>query len=102
MSNTLLTLMDRRANGELPDQIVDVHFADLMADPVAAVSRAYDAMGRELTGPHADAIRSYVAARPQGSFGKHAYSSAAFGIDEQAMRERMRPYTDYYGVHLEV
>jgi hypothetical protein len=102
MSNTLLTLMDRRANGELPDRIVDVHFADLMADPVAAVSRAYDAMGRELTGPHADAIRSYVAARPQGSFGKHAYSSAAFGIDEQAMRERMRPYTDYYGVHLEV
>jgi hypothetical protein len=101
MSNTLLTLMQRRIQGELPDRIVDVHFADLMADPVDAVSRAYDAMGRELTGGHADAIRHYVANRPQGTFGKHAYSSESFGIDEHALRERMRPYTDHYGVRLE-
>src|SRR6185437_11078552 len=40
MSNTLLSLISRRANGELPDRIVDVHFADLMADPVTAVSQA--------------------------------------------------------------
>jgi hypothetical protein len=102
MSNTLLNLISRRANGELPDRIVDVHFADLMADPVTAVSQAYESMGRDLTGPHADAIRSYVANRPQGTFGKHAYSADSFGIDEQALRERMRPYTDHYGVRLEV
>jgi hypothetical protein len=94
--------MNRRANGELPDRIVDVHFADLMADPVGAVSRAYETMGRELTGLHADAIRRYVANRPQGTFGKHAYSAESFGIDEQALRERMRPYTNYYDVCLEV
>lgn len=101
MSNTLLALMSRRAQGELPDRIIDVHFADLMADPVAAVSQAYDTMGREVTGVHAEAIRRYVANRPQGSFGKHAYSARSFGIDEQALRERMRPYTDHYGVRLE-
>jgi hypothetical protein len=102
MSSTLLTLMQRRAKGELPDQIVDVHFADLMADPVAAVSRAYETMGRDLCGPHADAIRDYVANRPKGTFGKHSYSAESYGIDERALRERMRPYTDYYGVQLEV
>jgi hypothetical protein len=102
MSNTLLALMDRRAKGELPDRIVDVHFADLMADPVAAISRAYEAMGRELNGTHADTIRRYVANRPQGTFGKHAYSAESFGIDAHALRERMRPYTDYYNVQLEV
>jgi hypothetical protein len=102
MGTTLLALMNRRANGELPDRIVDVHFADLMADPVGAVSRAYETMGRELTGVHADAIRRYVANRPQGTFGKHAYSAESFGIDEQALRERMLPYTNYYDVCLEV
>jgi hypothetical protein len=101
MSSTLLTLMRRRANHELPDRIIDVHFADVMADPVDAVRRAYEMMGREVSGVHAEAIRRYVANRPKGTFGKHAYSAESFGIDEQALRERMRAYTDYYSVQLE-
>jgi hypothetical protein len=34
--------------------------------------------------------------------GKHTYSAESFGIDEQALRERMRSYTGYYDVRLEV
>ena len=39
--------------------------------------------------------------RPQGALGKHAYTADQYGIDVAAVRERMRPYTDYYGVTLE-
>jgi hypothetical protein len=98
---TLLQVMQQRLDGELPDRIVDVHFRDLVDDPVDAVERAYAAMGRELTGPHADAIRGYVAQRPQGALGRHAYRAEEFGIDESAVRERMRPYTDHHGIALE-
>ena len=101
MGMLLLALMERRKRGELPERIVDVHFADLMADPVETVQRAYAAMGREFHGVHADAIRRYVANRPKGHFGAHSYSSEQFGFDEREVRERMRPYTDYYGVRLE-
>jgi len=101
MGLMLLALMERRAKGELPARIVDVHFADLMADPVKAVEAAYAQMGRELRGKHADAIRRYVADRPQGKFGKHAYTAEQWGFDEQELRERMRPYTDHYGIRLE-
>ena len=97
----LLQLMQQRIDGELPDRIVDVHFRELVDDPVGAVERAYATMGRDLTGAHADAIRAYVGQRPQGALGKHAYTAEQFGIDEAAVRERMRPYTDHYGIALE-
>lgn len=101
MGRLLLALMDRRAKGELPDRIIDVHFANLMADPVKTVETAYAQMGREFRGEHADAIRRYVDDRPRGRFGKHAYTAEQWGFDEQVLRERMRPYTDYYGVQIE-
>jgi len=101
MGTLLLNLMEQRKNGELPERIVDVHFADLMADPAETVARAYASMGRELTGEHADAIRAYVANRPKGALGKHAYTADQYGIDVAAVRERMRPYTDHYGIELE-
>jgi len=101
MGTLLLALMERRAKGELPDRIVDVHFMDLMADPVGTVEAAYARISRDLCGAHADAIRRYVDDRPKGTFGTHAYTPEQWGFDERALRERMRPYTDYYGIRLE-
>jgi hypothetical protein len=101
LGDMMVVLAKRREAGELPDRIVDSHFSDLMADPVAAVEKLYGRMNRAFLGEHADAIRRYVDAKPQGKFGKHRYSAQEWGIDPVALRERMRPYTDYYGVALE-
>ena len=101
MSLLLMALMKRREEGSLPDRIVDVHFRDLMADPAAAIGAAYDQMGREFLGEHADAIRRYVANKPKGKFGAHAYTPEQWGFDLHEVRERMRPYTDHYGIDLE-
>jgi hypothetical protein len=72
-----------------------------MADPVAAVERLYGQMDRLFLGEHADAIVRYVAGKPKGKFGKHKYSPEDWGIDPVKLREKMLPYTDYYGVELE-
>jgi hypothetical protein len=101
LGDMMLLLMQRRASGELPDRIVDSHFADLMADPVAAVEKLYGAMGRPFRGAHADAIRRYLRDKPKGKFGKHRYSPEQWGFDAERLREKMRPYTDHYGVALE-
>jgi hypothetical protein len=58
-------------------------------------------MGRPFLGEHADAIRRYVAAKPKGKFGRHKYTPEEWGFDSAKLRERMLPYTDYYGVSLE-
>ena len=102
VGSILLALMERRMAGELPDRIVDVHFSELVDDPVGAIERAYAAMARPFTAEHAVAIRAYVAERPQGAFGAHRYAPEQFGIDPVAVRDRLRPYTDHHGIRLEV
>ena len=72
-----------------------------MADPVAAVEKLYGRMSRPFLGAHADAIRRYVAAKPRAKFGTHRYSPEEWGFDPTRLREKMRPYTDHYGVALE-
>jgi hypothetical protein len=101
LGEMMMLLAARRAAGELPERIVDSHFADLIADPVAAVEKLYQQMGRPFLPEHADAIRGYVREKPQGKFGRHQYSPEEWGFDPAQLRERMRPYTDHYGVALE-
>ena len=101
LGDMMLLLLRRRVAGEVPDRIVDSHFADLMRDPVAAVEKLYGAMARPFLGAHADAIRRYVAEKPKGKFGAHRYAPEEWGFDAARLREKMRPYTDHYGVALE-
>jgi hypothetical protein len=101
LGDMMILLANRRAAGDVPDRIVDSHFIELMADPVAAVEQLYGQMDRPFLGEHADAIRRYIATKPKGKFGAHRYSPEEWGFDPVALRERMRPYTDHYGVALE-
>ncbi|MDJ0789199.1 MAG: sulfotransferase [Myxococcota bacterium] len=101
LGELMIALAQRRASGEAPERIVDSHFSDLMADPVAAVEKLYGQMDRPFVGTHADAIRAYLRDKPKGKFGVHRYSAEEWGFDPAALREKMRPYTDHYGIALE-
>jgi hypothetical protein len=101
LGDMMIVLAQRRAAGELPDRIVDSHFTDLMADPAAAVEKLYDQIGRPFVDGYGDAIRGYMAAKPKGKFGKHQYTPEQWGFDPAKLREKMLPYTEYYGVALE-
>ncbi len=101
LGDMMIHLAKRRAAGELPDRIVDSHFTELMADPVATVEKLYSQMKRTFLGQHADAILRYAEAKPKGKFGKHRYSPEEWGFNPAKLREKMLPYTDYYGVALE-
>jgi hypothetical protein len=101
LGDMMILLANRRAAGELPDRIVDSHFTELMADPVAAVEKLYGQMHRPFLGEHADAIRHYMESKPKGKFGVHKYSAEEWGFDPAKLRKKMLPYTDHYGVALE-
>jgi hypothetical protein len=92
-ASMLTHVMDRRASGELPDRFVDLHFADLMADPAKTIGEAYARMGREFLPEHAEAIREYVANKPKDRHGRHRYSPEMWGIDPAELRAATR------GVH---
>ena len=91
--------IDVRASGTVPaDRFVDVHFTELMSDPVATLTSAYERMGREFTGDHATAVLDYLAHKPKGKFGVHRYQPEDWGFTAEGLRSELAPYIDHYGV----
>jgi hypothetical protein len=82
-----------------PDQVVDVHFAEFVADPLATIGRLYAALGRALTPELATRMRTFLAEHPgDGGGGGTRYRMADTGLDVDELRARARPYQDRFGV----
>jgi hypothetical protein len=77
-------------------RFVDVPYAQLVTDPIAAVRAIYAGAGRELTPEAAAGMNAYVEAHPKGKFGKHAYHLDELGLDGDAISER---FSDYIKSH---
>jgi hypothetical protein len=92
--------MDARRRGVFPeDQVVDVHFTEFLADPLATVARIYGTLGRTLDGAVADRMRAFLDAHPgDGGGGGTRYRFADTGLDASAVRERVAAYQAHYGV----
>jgi len=88
-----------RRDGIIPgSQAVDVFFGDFLADPMAVVRDIYERLGTELTPEVEGRMRSFLEENPQEKHGGHAYSFADTGLDEGELRERMRPYQQFFDV----
>ena len=100
-ADALNTVARRRDEGSIPAPCGDVRFADLMADPVAAIGDAYDAVGREMVPEHAAAVADYLAAKPRGKHGVHRYEASDWGFDVEGLRKDLGPYIERFAIRLE-
>ncbi|WP_185962306.1 sulfotransferase [Palleronia caenipelagi] len=75
-----------------PDRILDVRYTDMMADPLASVERIYEFCGLTLAKSRRDAIAEHHARNPKGKHGKHEYSLAEFGLENDWVRDRYKDY----------
>jgi hypothetical protein len=95
-------VMGQRASGEVPaGQMADLHFKDLMSDPVAAIVAAYDQLGMEFPDEMRETVPAYLADKPKGKFGPHVYDPASLSLDEATLRDDFVDYIAHYGVALE-
>ena len=93
--------MKVRDSGVLaPGQLIDVQFADFIADPFATIRLLYDALGRELTPVAEQRMRDYLTAHP-GDGGGARYTWSDTGLDADAVREQVSAYQDRFGVPTE-
>ena len=91
--------IDVRASGMVPaERFVDVHFSELMSDPVSTLRAAYAQMGRDFTDNHATAVLDYLAHKPKGKFGVHRYQPEDWGFTADSLRAALAPYIAHYGV----
>ncbi len=89
-----------RTDGTLPaGQVIDVQFAEFMADPFATIGAVYDQLGLPLTArPSRGCASSWPPIRGTGAAVGTRYTWADTGLDERALRERAAPYQEYFGV----
>ena len=93
--------MTLRASGAVPDdRIIDVKFADFMANPRTTIGGIYQALGRELRPDTVRLMRDFLAAHPSdGGQGRYTWSDT--GLDADEVREKVRAYQDRYDVPTE-
>lgn len=99
--NTMLEGMLRESIEQRPegdDRFVDVHFKDLVSDPIAQIRRVYAKANRELTPDTEAAMRRYLEAESGSGHAKHVYDLADFGLDRAERRQALRFYSDRFDV----
>ena len=82
-------------------RFLDVHFRDLVRDPLGVVGRIYRDLDLPLAGDARRRMEAFLARRelrrPRGRH-RHRYSLAQYGLAAEALRARFRDYVDRYGV----
>ena len=94
-------VVELRTSGAVPDRFVDVHFQDLLKDPVGTLRAAYARMERPFDDAHAERIAGYLDDKPQGKFGKHRYAPEDWGFTAEGLRAGLAPYVEHFGLALE-
>ncbi|MET0371884.1 MAG: sulfotransferase, partial [Sphingobium sp.] len=67
------------------DRIYDLHYADMIRDPVGSMRRLYDWLGDDFTQEAEAGMQDWLADNPQGKFGKQEYQLAQYGLTKEAI-----------------
>ena len=80
------------------DKIIDVHYADLVSDPVGETKKLYAKLGDEWTPEAEGGIQGWVDDNPQNKFGKHEYKLAQYGLSMEQLEPMFERYLSRYDV----
>jgi hypothetical protein len=87
------------ARRELPAKsFIDVHYADLMADPMKQIRRIYDFLGYELLPETTRAMNAFRGRNPKDKRGVHHYGPEDFGLTREQLDRDFAAYRDHYGI----
>lgn len=90
-------IMDyREANGA--DSMVDVHYAELVADPIGSMRKLYADLGDDFTPEAEAAMQAWLDDNPQGKFGKHEYALEKYGLSVDGARAKFDRYLSAYDI----
>jgi hypothetical protein len=96
-----LAVKYRQSSGDLPQQLFDVRYGELVQDPMAMVRRIYEHFDLELTAAAETAMQRFLLANPKHKGGVHRYSLEEFGLNPEAERHRFQFYLDFFGLEPE-
>lgn len=83
------------------ERFCDVHYADLMRDPIATVQRIYAHFELPLSRDALTHMQKFLATNPKNKHGVHRYDLAHFGLDLEEESARFRHYREAFGIERE-
>jgi hypothetical protein len=87
------------ARRSLPSSaFIDVHYADLMADPMKEVRRIYDFLDYELDDETLATMDAFRRQNPKDKRGVHSYGPEDFGLTRDQLDADFESYRDAHGV----
>jgi hypothetical protein len=93
-ANRIMDFRDK--HGE--DKVIDVHYANLTADPMGEMKKLYAKLGDAFT-PEAEAgIQGWLDDNPPNKFGKHEYQLAQYGLTKAQLEPLFERYLARYDV----
>jgi hypothetical protein len=92
-------LAARRRIGD--DRFFDLHYADLMRDPIAVMRSLYDWAGDELSAETEAAMHRWLRDHPQDRFGVAPYSLDGSGVTRADLEPVFAEYLSVFDIELE-
>ena len=83
------------------DRIIDVHYADMLRDPIGTMRQVYGQLGDDFTEAARDGMQTWLDANPQDKFGRHEYKLDAFGLSKARLEPLFERYLSRYAVERE-
>ncbi len=80
------------------DKIIDVHYADLLNDPIGETKKLYAKLGDEWTAEAEAGIQGWLDDNPQDKFGRHEYKLAQYGLTKEGLEPLFERYLSRYDV----
>ena len=94
-----LAVRDQMVNAN--ESIMDVHYHDLMADPIGTVQAISDRFDIPFDESSRSRVKEFLEKNPQTKHGVHRYSPEDFGFDKDRLHERFGFYMRRFGVEAE-
>jgi hypothetical protein len=94
--SSLVTARDAARDLIPAQQVFDVDYTDLVANPLAVVERIHAHFGLELDDPYRGRLQRFIAAHPQRKHGQNHYSAADFGQQPAEIAEAFASYRERF------
>jgi hypothetical protein len=87
-----------KARAAHPGRVFDLHYRDLVRDPLAAVRSIHEHFGMTPDKGTEERVRQWVAHHPANKHGIHRYDLAQFGLMKADIEKLYRDYHEQYGI----
>lgn len=81
-----------------PGVVYDVFYDDLVSDPFGTVRGIYSHFGLPWSEAYATNLEKFIRNNKKDKHGAHRYSASDFGLTEAEIAERMRFFSDHFGL----